>query len=617
MAFMNSVVEDIKSRVNIVDFIGQYLRLIKAGANFRALCPFHHEKTPSFMVSEEKQIWHCFGCGKGGDIFGFLMEMESLNFKEALKVLADRAGVEIPKYGFEREQTTDKNKILEILELAAKFYEAQLWKGMGKEKILDYLHNRAIKDEIIREFRLGYAPAGWRNLLKFLIQRNYKIEDIEKTGLLVEKEGNSKSVISNSEKNNGPNNKQPITNYYDRFRDRIIFPIADLMGKVIGFSARVAPGGDETQAKYVNTPETLVYYKSRVLYGIDKAKHEIKDKDEAILVEGNMDVIAAHQAGIKNTVAVSGTALTHDQLEIIKRYSQNLKMFFDMDKAGQAAARRSAEAALEKGLNVYIVESAHGKDAADISAKDPKMFENAVRAARPAMECFVEDIFTSHDKNNSIEKKKITAEALNLIRHIGNEIERNYWVKKLAAELEVDFKILADALNKITGRKEVQTIKSEESESISCSREELIRKKIIGLMLSYPEVWKHLLEKFGSANCLAEDRNFQLMEKGGPSANFQADKFLGTVSDEETRMLFGKLAFDCRYRFSEKFGAEELDAEKALNLAKLYVAELEKETKRRKLENILKDIKKAEKQKNKEELTILVEEFNKLSQELR
>ena len=311
---MNSDIEEIKSRLNIADIIGEYIRLDKAGANYRARCPFHNEKTPSFMVSAEKQIWHCFGCQKGGDIFGFVMEIEGLDFKETLKLLAEKAGVALKKTDFKAE--SKKTRTLEILELATKFYETQLWSGAGKIKILNYLKDRGLQKESIKEFRLGYAPAGWRNILTFLIGRGYSAQEIEKTGLLVKKD-------------NG--------DFYDRFRDRIIFPIADPMGKVVGFSARVAPGGDESQAKYVNTPESEVYHKSKALYGIDKAKGEIKSKNFALLVEGNMDVVAAAQAGIKNTVAVSGTALTPDQINIVKRYTNNLKMFFDMDKAGEEA----------------------------------------------------------------------------------------------------------------------------------------------------------------------------------------------------------------------------------------------------------------------------------------
>ncbi len=604
----NSAVEDIKSRINIVDFIGQYLRLNKAGANWKALCPFHNEKTPSFMVHEDKQIWHCFGCGKGGDIFGFLMEMESLDFKEALKILAEKAGVELPKYKYEKEQADDKNKILEILELAAKFYETQLWKGTGKEKIIGYLRNRALKDETIKEFRLGYAPAGWRNMLTFLTGRGYKTEEIEKTGLLVKKTETDSNLRMASESTN---------KYYDRFRDRIIFPINDLMGKVIGFSARVAPGGDESQAKYVNTPETIAYHKSKVLYGIDKAKREIKDKDEAVLVEGNTDVMAAHQAGIKNTVAVSGTALTPDQLDILKRYSQNLKMFFDMDPAGQAAVRRSAEIAFQKGLNVYVIESAEGKDAAEIVQKNPVIFIQAVKNAWPAMEYFLRGILKKYDKSNSIDKKKIAVESLEIVKFIGNEIERNHWTKKIAQELEVEARVLIDALKKIMGADQGMPAEKKEEEIMPEERSEMIQRKIIGLMLAFPEAWKFVMENEDCANFLKDDPNFQLLSRSGQDANFEIDKFLVIIEDERLKRLFKSLAFQSRYQFDEETGVEEFGGDKAVELVKRYIAELKRESKKKGLKDVLKDIKKAEAEGNKEELKLLIQEFNKLSKNLK
>ena len=603
---MNSAVEEIKSRISIVDFIGQYLRLTKAGANWKGTCPFHNEKTPSFMVHEEKQIWHCFGCGKGGDIFGFLMEMESLDFKEALKVLAEKAGVELPKYGKGRkDEPENKQKIMEILELSSKFYETQLWKGTGKDKILGYLRGRGLKDECIKEFSLGYAPSGWRNLLTFLSGRGYKIEDIARTGLLVKKDTNS---------------QQPTTNnqYYDRFRDRITFPITDLMGNVIGFSARVSPGGDESQAKYVNTPETPVYHKSKVLYGIDRAKKAIKDRDEAILVEGNTDVMAAHQAGAKNTVAVSGTALTPDQLDILKRYTQNIKMFFDMDSAGQNAALRSAELALEKGLNVYIVESAAGKDAAEIISRDEAVFTEAVKKARPAVEYFLEKISAGRDKNNPIEKKKIAAEALELVRHIGNEIERSHWLKTIAEELDVDFRILADDLNKMKDRGG-SFIKKPSAENNLSSRErlELIREKIAGLMLAFPEVWKMMLGKYAAEPDFSSGRELEILFREGKNCDFRVEKFLEDLESDETREIFRKMSFESRYRFNEESGLDDFDSEKAVSAAENLAAELEKEAGRKKMKSLLGDIKKAEKEGNKEAVKILSGEFVKLSKDLK
>lgn len=603
---MDSVVEDIKSRINIVDLIGEYLRLQKAGANWKALCPFHREKTPSFVVNEEKQIWHCFGCGKGGDVFGFLMEMEGVEFKEALKVLADKAGVELKTY--KPEQAVDKNKILEILDLAARFYEKQLWEGMGKEKILNYLRQRGIKDETIKDFRLGYAPPGWRNLLKFLTNKEYTTDDIAKTGLLVEKSTNSEQDSQT------PDSRLQASDHYDRFRDRITFPIDDVMGKVVGFTARVAPGGDESQAKYVNTPETSAYHKSKILYGVDKTKKNIKEKDFVIIVEGNTDVIASHQAGINNTVAVSGTALTSDQLDILKRYSENVVMLFDMDSAGEEAMLRSSELAFQKSMNVSVARLPGGKDAAEVAGKNPDDLIRAVKEKMPAMEYFLGRIFSKYDKEKAEDKKKIVRDALNLIRNISNEIERSHWIKELAQKLDVEDKLLIDTLAKSQKRVRGKVEEGEEEKAFQ-TREETIRGKIIGLMLACPLVWKKMTLKAEEENYLEGDQFFNLLCDKGKQADFKISSLLVAVDDEELGKFLQKLAFDMKYQFGEQMGVSEINPDEALETAEQYYIELGKELRRKKLETIAGDIEKAEEGGSKEELKFLMREFTKLSKE--
>jgi DNA primase len=630
---MISSTEEIKSRVNIVDLIGEYIRLNKAGVNWKACCPFHNEKTPSFVVSEEKQIWHCFGCQKGGDIFGFLMEIEGIEFKEALRKLAEKAGIKLPEY--RKEFSEKKSKTLEILELATKFYEKQLWDGAGKEKILKYLHERGLKDETIKEFRLGYAPSGWRNLLTFLLKREYETEEIVKTGLLVEK---TNSQISNSPNySNSPNeipnsNTQDslktinyqlkTTNYYDRFRDRIIFPIADVIGKVVGFSARVAPGEDESQAKYVNTPETEVYHKSRVLYGIDKAKREIKNKNFVLLVEGNTDVIAASQAGIKNVVAVSGTALTSDQLDILKRYTENVKMFFDMDSAGTLATRRSAEICFQKDINVFIVKSAVGKDAAEIANKNPQALLDATNRAVSAAEYFFDRIMTANDKTTAEGKKIIAKEILNLIRNFENEIERSHWIKKLGRELEVEEKTLLDVLRKVESKRTGKRFGGEDTEKNKMpfrNRAEIMREKIIGLMLTQ----RAILEKLANfndqdVNCfLREDELFTALLEKGLETEFRYENFIANLENEETRKRALKTYFEAKYQFGSQEEVEEKSLENANEMLEQYLGYLKKEMCKVKLKNIAQDLRKAETSGDKEAAKFLMAEFSKISRELK
>lgn len=608
---MNTNTEDIKSRINIVDFIGEYVKLQKAGVNWKAVCPFHNEKTPSFVVSEEKQVWHCFGCGKGGDIFSFLMEMEGIDFKEALRILAEKAGVKLSHYNYNPQAADSKSKTLEILELATKFYEKQLWDGSGKGKILKYLRNRGLEGKTIKEFRLGYAPAGWNNMLKFLSDRGYKMEEILKTGLLVQKTMNSQQRTVNREQN-----------CYDRFRDRIIFPIADVMGKIVGFSARVAPGGDESQAKYVNTPETDTYHKSVVLYGIDKAKQEIKNRKFVLLVEGNTDVIASYQAGIKNTVAVSGTALTAQQLDILKRYTNNIKMFFDMDKAGQAAALRSAELAFQKDINVSIVCLREGKDAADAVKKDPKEFLKAVENSIPAMEYFFKQTFGRYDLKSAQGKKEIARDLLNIIKNFSNRIERSHWIKKLAEKLEIDEKILIDALEKSSLRASMRNTGGKDNNEevlIEKKMPEIIRKKIIGLVLVDSRAWEKITKlKDNQLHALAQsDELFMaVLEKGAP-AKFNFENFLALLDDETQSETARELYFKAKYQFSETQEIKENSLGDSWLTIKQYLKTIQKELYKEELKAIIKDIKKAEKTGDKKVAEFLMKEFSRISRKIK
>lgn len=594
---MNSDIEEIKSRLNVVDVIGEYIRLDKAGANWKARCPFHNEKTPSFMVSEEKQIWHCFGCQKGGDLFGFVMEMEGLEFKEALKLLADKAGVQLKRYDTKEEGK--KSRTLEILELATKFYETQLWKGAGKIKILNYLKERGLKEETIKEFHLGYAPAGWRNILTFLTGRGYPAQEIEKTGLLVKKDN---------------------ADFYDRFRDRIVFPVADTMGKVVGFSARVAPGEDETQAKYVNTPESEAYHKSKTLYGIDRAKSEIKSKDFVLLVEGNMDVIAAAQAGVKNTVAVSGTALTPDQINILKRYTSNVKMLFDMDKAGEEATKKSVKLCFGQDMNVEVVELPEGKDAADLARKNPKLLKEAVEKASGAMEYFLKKVLTRHEKGSEEGKKKIADEMLDMIFSLASEIGKSHWIKKLSEELDTKEIVLTDMLKKvILKNKTIGGFKKEGQETekfYSANKLDTLIRELNGLMLIYSDIWKKAAAEEKNNRLLLQNGLLKTMLERGEEFEFSFDCLIKTLESPEDVDKAEKLYFEKRYRPDLNNDFEEIILDNPQTQYLQCVKEIKKEIKKGELEKIEKDLKAAEEKEDREAVLFLRGEVKRISAEL-
>lgn len=598
---MNSDVEEIKNRLNIVDILGQYIRLEKAGTNFKARCPFHNEKSPSFMVSEEKQIWHCFGCQKGGDIFGFVMEMEGLEFKEALKLLAEKAGVELKRYDGKTE--TNKNRIFEILELTTKFYEYQLWEGPGKIKILNYLRDRGIKNETIKEFRLGYAPKGWENIFKFLISRGYDAKEIERAGLIIKSE-----------------NKKSKSDFYDRFRERIMFPIADTNGKVVGFSARVAPGQDESQAKYINTPETEVYHKSKILYGIDKAKSEIKQKNNVLLVEGNLDVIAASQAGIKNVVAVSGTALTEDHLGIIKRYTNKVKMCFDKDNAGESATKKSMKLCFRKDINAQIVDLPSGKDVAELAKSEPEIVKKAVENPKEAMEYFFEKKLSQNNKDEAEGKRNIAEETLDMIKNLSNEITQSHWIKKIAQALEIKESILTDMLKKTSIKDRISntsrgSVKSEETFSPK-SKIETLTQEIIGLVLVYKNIWKKTFEEEKENPVFQKDSLLKFILENGQKLNFNFDNLSGSDLSEEDKKRAEKIFFEKKYRFDLNNNIEEIIIEKPEEEFKQTLIEIKKEEKKLELEKIEHDLKSAEERKDKEAVMFLRQEAAKISQEI-
>ncbi|MFA5925902.1 MAG: DNA primase [Parcubacteria group bacterium] len=597
---MSSDVEEVKSRINIADLIGEYIRLQKAGSNWRALCPFHNEKTPSFMVSEERNSWHCFGCGKGGDALSFVMEMEGIDFREALEQLAQKAGVELRRIEKgDRERENAKPRLYSILELATKWYEKNLWEGKGREKILKYLRGRGLQEDTIRNFRLGYAPDGWRNTLDFLAGRGYKTEEIAKAGLLVEKNREEENVQT--------------ANRYDRFRDRIIFPVQDIMGRVVGFSARVAPGGDEKNAKYVNTPQTELYDKGRILYGLHLAKIEIKKRDEAILVEGNMDVIASHQAGFQNAIAVSGTALTTDQIKIMKRYSENVKMAFDMDSAGQTAAKKSARICLENDLNVRIVLLPRGKDAADVVREDKKIWEKAIGESRGLVEYYFEDIFSRFDSQNPADKKKIAKELLNVIKDISNPIEQSHWLKVLAERLGTEEKILADVLDRSQKKEKKTFFESEEKGEGKASYPGYsLEKKIIGLLAAFPKECRRQTENINSDYFSGIQSKNILLAVLENKEDFNINKVKAGLADYENTKLLDEAIFEveAEIEMNQTGNQKPLDPGEEL---KLYGERLKKIRLKEKIIEITQGIRKAEKSGNKEEIKRLMNEFQNLA----
>lgn len=414
--------DEIKNRLDLVEFIRGYMKLEKSGVNFRGLCPFHHEKTPSLFVSPTRQIWKCFGCGVGGDIFTFIEQIEGVEFKEALQTLAERAGVALRS--FDPRTRSEKARLYEVCEKAAQFFEKQLNTSTFGSEAKDYLLGRGLETLTMTKFRLGFAPNTRDSLLRFLRMSGYSPAEVFKSGLSIQPD-DAETYASGSP--------------YDRFRGRIIFPIFDINGQVIGFGGRVfftknqIP--DDKLAKYINTPQTLLYDKSRILYGLDKAKLSIREKDSVIVVEGYMDLIMCHQSGETNSVAVSGTSLTTQQLDLIKRYADNIITCFDMDVAGDSATKRGIDLAQARGFNIKVLTLPEGKDPAEIIQKDVKKWKDVAEKPLSIGDFYFENAFSKYDIKTEDGRKNISKILLSMIRNIPTQIEQSFWIQKLSSKL--------------------------------------------------------------------------------------------------------------------------------------------------------------------------------------
>lgn len=416
--------ELIKQKINIVDLIQEYLPLKKAGVNFKANCPFHNEKTASFMVSPERGIWHCFGCDKGGDIFKFLMEKEGLSFPETLEILAQKAGVTLSKKP--KNQTTDEKERLYETNLKAQqfFHYILLEHSMGK-KALNYLKTRGLEIDTIKEFGIGYAPQSWETLTKFLKKRGFLEKEMIGVGLAVPSKNGC----------------------YDRFRGRVTFPLTDVRNRVIGFSGRVL---DTSEPKYINTPQTLIFDKGRMLFGLNLTKGYVREKGSVILTEGEMDTIMSYQSGVKNVVASKGTALTADQIDLLKKYTDTLDLCFDMDLAGDSAARRGIEMADAAGLNIRVVRLPEGKDPGELCLKDPKAWKKAVSEAQPIYDYYLESISQRYNLKLASEKRAAFGEILPIWKKIHDPLTLDHYVQKLGAMFQLKDDLIYKELEKLS-----------------------------------------------------------------------------------------------------------------------------------------------------------------------
>ncbi|OGH88613.1 MAG: DNA primase [Candidatus Magasanikbacteria bacterium RIFOXYC2_FULL_42_28] len=611
--------QSIKDKLDIVTLIGEYLPLKKAGIYWKACCPFHKEKTPSFMVNAERQFWHCFGCSKSGDIFSFAQEMEGLDFPEALKLLADRAGVKLDNNFQSEVNKSQKNRILEVNAKAAYFYHRFLLDMPASKEAREYLERRQLKTETIADWQVGYIPDQWDLLTQYLLKKGIGIDDMVAAGLTIKKDPSSPSATPGK-----PVLVNNLARYYDRFRDRIMFPIWNVHGDVVGFTGRQLHENLEAGGKYVNTPQTLVYDKSRVLYGLNKAKTEIKSKDLVVMVEGQMDVIACHQAGMKNVVAASGTAFkleTDDTLSeseqqrsnqfgLIKRYTNNIKMAFDADGAGVNAVKRVVGVAIKEGLNVGIIKipEGAGKDADECLKKNPDVWFMAVKNAREIMEWLFDMVLVGKNLSSPKDKQTVADDFLSFVGLIPYSIIRDHWLKLIAEKLDTNIVVMKENLVDLQKRTRLPQSKKDVTTTIKpviTDSFERRRERCVLAVLKYPALFScitDILPVGAYAGSGAEPLYEWLKNQYNINANIKKASDLTLTAD-----------FDINpWQMRAELEFVDYDEERAKEEVLALVREIKDEWLKRRRAEVQHQMVEAEKSGNRDEQNKLLIEFQNL-----
>jgi DNA primase len=574
-----NILNDILSRVNIVEVIAEYIPLKRAGRNFKAVCPFHHEKTASFVVSLDKQIYHCFGCGAGGNVFNFLMLYERLEFPEAVELLARKTGVVLPaRKGYDQKNAEASGLLHKINEQAAQCYSNNLHSPAGA-KAREYLIARGIRQETAKLFKLGFARDSWDELLGFLRSKDFSLSLIEKAGLVVPKEGGG---------------------YYDRFRNRIIFPIYDIKSSCIGFGARVT---DVSLPKYINSPETPIYRKGKNLYGLNLAKDAVRELDFVVVVEGYLDCIIPFQQGLRNIVASQGTALTPEQARLLKRYTHNVVMIYDGDLAGELATLRSLDIFIEEEMNVKVVALPAGFDPDTFVRKQGiDSLNKLIKASDNLFEYQVKALKRKYDGKESEGKAMIATEMLRTIKKLKNPILRDEYIKKLSEKLDVDESFVREVYNSLKADNSIAEVVSDSFSKLAKTNP--TEKLLMKLMLDESELVNQIKEKVEPADF--QDKlisrivttMFDLATQG---KNCSTHNLLNYLTEDDLSHIV------CESTFTPEVA--NIDKEKIVDDCILRLKKNSLQAKRKRLQEAIKN---AETSGNEEELNKLKHEFNYL-----
>jgi len=532
LRFSSDLLEEIRNRCDIVDIVSGYVHLKPAGKGFKGLCPFHEEKTPSFMVSPEKQLFHCFGCGEGGNVFNFLMKYEKLSFFEAVKMLAQKSGVPLP-VDEEKEDILHKKKerLYKLNNLAANYYRECLFRTNQGKKVINYLKKRGINDTSVEKYKLGYAPSGWDALTNFLKKKGYTYEELIKAGLI------KKSKIEGK--------------YIDYFRDRIIFPIFNLSGKAIGFGGRVL---DDSLPKYINSPETLVYNKGSNLYSLNFAKEGIRKNNYLIIVEGYTDVLVTQQYEFNNIAASLGTALTTKQIDLIKRFTDTVLIAYDADSAGNMATLRSLDLLVKAGLDVKVIDLPQGYDPADfLIKKGRESFQDLIDRALSLIDYKLKLLYSKYSINTIEGKVKIIKGIMPTLSVMGNEVELRAQTKKISEELKLSEEAILIELKRYKrGSKDSShNFIKLNSESGNIKAEKIL----IGCMLENEKIAQDILKKLKAKDFIVPLHR-QIVE--AIEKNLKDDKILDSqkvidcLNDDGAAKLISKILMEETITFDEK-----------------------------------------------------------------
>lgn len=576
---INSPVQKIKERLSIEEIVSSYIKLEKSGSNFKAKCPFHNEKSPSFFISTQRESYYCFGCGAKGDIFTFVEEFEGLDFKGALKLLADKAGVPLASYNPKEE--SEKERLYRIMEDATKFFEKGLKDNI---EVLSYLKERGLNEESIKNFHIGFIPLAWRELYSYLLRAGYKDSEIEKAGLIKKSENAGEQ------------------GFYDRFRGRIMFPIADSSGRVIAFSGRIFID-DGKSAKYLNSPDTVIFSKSSVLFGLDKAKDSIRKNNFSILVEGQMDLVLSHQSGFKNTIATSGTALSDStvgkenvisNLGLVRRLSSNIVLAFDGDKAGFNASLRAGKIALSLGMDVKVADMPIGFDPADlISGKGlpagkqgADSWREAVRNSKHLIEFLLNRVLLDSKDDNRKAGREIKEKILPFVDALPSSIEQMHFIKKISDASSISEQALKDDLKKVEQefKYEKQEIKEIKVAEAQIFRKDYIERRLLGIILWQKTLPKpvldveKILESLANILKINTETLLKNTENNKEDLIFEAEVFYG--GDVDLTKDVNELLIN--------FEEESLKEELMKKMQELHIYEEKKDSEKSK--EVLKDI---------------------------